>query len=402
MWEQKRDAYDYEIDGMVVKVNSHATQAKCGYTSHHPRWAVAYKFKARQASARLLDVEYQVGRMGAITPVAKLQPVQLAGVTVSSVSLHNEEQIRVKDIRIGDMVLVERAGDVIPYIVKPLEEYRTGNEQVIIFPTECPVCKSTLVKPEKEAVWRCESEDCTATIVGRLIHFISKDAMNMDGFGESQMEKFYDAGMLNTVADIYKLDYNRIKTFEGFGERSVEKLRQAIETSKQNPLWRLLYALGLRHVGRTMSRNIAAEIDRLEDLVNWDIEKLTQLKDVGPKVAQQIVDYFSQEKHLLLIKELENLGVNVTRLPEEKAAGAPTGEGVFSGKTILFTGKLYILSREQAEQRASSLGAKVLSSVSKELNILVVGEKAGSKLAKAQKLGTVQILSETEFVELLG
>ncbi len=402
MWEEKRDDYDYEIDGMVVKVNSHATQARCGYTSHHPRWAVAYKFKARQATARLLDIEYQVGRMGAVTPVAKLQPVQLAGVTVSSVSLHNEEQIKEKDIRIGDMVLVERAGDVIPYIVKSLSEYRTGNEQVVVFPTECPVCKSALVKPEKEAIWRCESEDCTATILGRLIHFISKDAMNMDGFGESQVEKFYEAGMLKSIVDIYKLDYNRIKTFDGFGERSVEKLKQAIETSKSNPLGRLLYALGIRHVGRTMSKNLAAEVNRLEELANWDIEQLTLLKDVGPKVAQQIVDYFQQEKHLEMIKELEALGVNITRLPDEKAAGAPTGEGVFSGKTILFTGKLFILSREQAEQRAAAVGAKVLSGVSKELNILVVGEKAGSKLAKAQKLGTVQILTEAEFVELLG
>jgi DNA ligase (NAD+) len=402
MWEAKRDSYDYEIDGMVVKVNSHATQARCGYTSHHPRWAVAYKFKARQATARLLDVEYQVGRTGAVTPVAKLQPIQLAGVTISSVSLHNAELIREKDIRIGDMVLVERAGDVIPYIVKSLEDYRTGAEKVIAFPTECPVCKSTLVKPEKEAIWRCESEDCAATLVERLVHFVSKDAMNLDGFGRAQVEKFYEAGMLNSVADIYRLDYNRIKTFEGFGERSVEKLRQSVELSKQNPIGRLLYALGIRHVGEGMSKNIAAEVVRLEDLKTWNVEKLLELKDVGPKVAQQIVSYFEAEKHLALLGELEGLGVNLTRLPDEKAAGAPTGEGVFSGKTILFTGKLFILAREQAEARASAVGAKIQSGVSKELNILVVGEKAGSKLAKAQKLGTVQIMSEAEFVEMLG
>ncbi len=398
-WEARRDSYDYEIDGMVVKVNRVDWQAMCGLTSHHPRWAVAYKFKARQATTRLREVEFQVGRTGAITPVAKLEPVALAGVTVSSVSLHNADLIREKDIHIGDMVLVERAGDVIPYIVKAIAELRDGSETPVQFPTVCPVCASTLIRPEKEAVWRCDNDDCSAKIVERLVHFVSKDAMNIDGFGRAYIERFWQEGMLDSVTGIYGLNYDKIKTFEGFGERSAEKLRIAVEQSKQNPAYRLLYALGIRHIGEGGSKILTAEVERLQDLQNWSLEQLRELRDIGPKVAQQVFDYFSNPKHIALLDALAELGVNTTRLPEEQRNDAMVQDGLWSGKTILFTGKMYQASREQAEAIAQQHGAKVLSGVSKDLNILVVGEKAGSKLAKAQKLGTVQIMTEAEFFE---
>jgi DNA ligase (NAD+) len=400
-WEAQRDSYDYEIDGMVVKVNSSRIQAQSGSTSHHPRWAVAFKFKARQASTRLETVDFQVGRTGAITPVAKLQPVQLAGVTVSSVSLHNEEMIKEKDLHYGDMVLVERAGDVIPYIVKALPEYRDGSQQPIIYPTNCPVCDSPLVKPEKEAIWRCDNLDCTAQIVERLIHFVSKDAMNIDGLGRAQIERFYAAGLLSSVLDIYQLDYNKLKTFDGLGAKSVDNLAQAIAKSMQNPAGRLLYALGIRHVGEGTARTVVPEVNKLQDLADWTTEQFIALKDVGPKVAEMLTTYFHEPKHIELLNQLEALGVNTTRTDAEAAATQPTGEGIFSNKTILFTGKLFELTREKAESAAQAMGARVLGAVSKDLDILVVGDKAGSKLAKAQKLGTVQILTELEFIALL-
>jgi DNA ligase (NAD+) len=401
-WEAKRDTYDYEIDGMVVKVNRSDYQNLCGSTSHHPRWAVAFKFKARQALTILREVEFQVGRTGAITPVARLQPVALAGVTVSNVSLHNADMIKDKDLMLGDTVILERAGDVIPYIVGSVAANRTeGAQQPIVFPTHCPVCASALVKPEKEAIWRCDNEDCEAQITERLIHFVSKDAMNIDGFGRAQVEKFYAAGMLNSLTGIYNLDFNRIKTFEGFGERSVEKLKIAIENSKQNPVRRLIYSLGLRHVGETTAKTMAGEITKVQDLANWNLEQYQALKDIGPRVADSLFTYFTNPKHIQLIDDLEALGVNTTRLAEETGTAA-TGDGIFNDKTILFTGKMFLMTREQAETKAQSLGAKVLSSVAKELNILVVGDKAGSKLAKAQKLGTVQIITEAEFAEMIA
>jgi DNA ligase (NAD+) len=400
-WELRRDDYQYEIDGMVIKVNKIATQNLCGYTSHHPRWAVAYKFKARQATSKLLHIEYQVGRMGAVTPVAKIQPVPLAGVMISSISLHNAGIIQEKDIRIGDTVLVERAGDVIPYIVKAMEDLRDGTEQPIIFPTHCPACAAELQKPENEAIWRCENPFCEAQIVEGFKHFVSKRAMDIDGLGEKQIEKFYAEGMIKSIADIYRLDFDKISKMEGFGKRSVEKMQQAIENSKKNPIYRLLYSFGVRHIGETVSKTFAAEVTKLQDLKDFTEEQLLALKDIGPKVSAAVLAFFSNEKNIALINELESLGVNTTRLEAERRDRNVVEGGILSGKTILFTGKLFLMTREAAELEAQKLGAKVASGVSSALSILVVGEKAGSKLAKAKQLGTVQIMSEQEFADLL-
>ncbi len=400
-WQEKRDGYDYEIDGMVVKVNQLAIQEKCGYTSHHPRWAIAFKFKAKQATTKLLDVEFQVGKIGQITPVAKLEPVALAGVTVSSVSLHNEDFITSKDLHYNDTVLVERAGDVIPYIVKALSELRDGSEKAITYPKNCPSCNTILTQQEGEAAWRCENYTCEAQSLRRLIHHVSKHAMNIDGFGEKYIVRFNELGWLNSLADIYRLDYDKISELEGFGQRSADNLKAAIDTAKQNGIARLLYGFSIPHIGRSVSKTFAAEIEDIRDLKDWTEEQIVNLHDIGPKVAKELLVFFNKQENLDLLDELDSLGVNMKRLDSEMKQEAIT-DGVFSGKTILFTGKLQLMSRTDAQAKAKGAGAKAVSAVSGNLDILVVGEKAGSKLKKAQALGTVEILSEAEFLERLG
>ncbi len=402
-WQEHRDEYPYEIDGMVVKVNDLSLQEEAGYTSHHPRWAIAFKFKAKQATTKLLNVEYQVGKIGSITPVAKLEPVQLAGVTVSNVSLHNEDFISSKDLRIGDTVLVERAGDVIPYIVKAMEDLRDGSEDPIEFPKNCPINKTEeieLIRVEGEAAWRCPTCTCGAQDMQRLIFHVSKSGMDIDGFGKAYVEKFQEMGWLKNLADVYRLDYEAISKLEGFGTRSATKLEAAINQAKKNPIKKVLQSLTVHHLGKRASEILSGEIKHVLDLQDWDLERLTSIKDIGPVLAQNVIDYFSDQKNIALLKEMESLGVNLSQTDEDKKA-EPIEGGPFSGKTILFTGSLQKMSRNEAKKIALMNGAKVLSAISSKLNILVVGEKAGSKLKKAQDLGTVEILSEEEFLGLL-
>ncbi|MCY7326943.1 MAG: NAD-dependent DNA ligase LigA, partial [Saprospiraceae bacterium] len=397
-WQVYRDGYPYEVGGMVVKVNRIDLQLLCGSTSHHPRWAIAFKFKARQATTRLRDVEFQVGKTGAITPVAKLEPVALAGVTVSNVSLHNEEFIRAKDLRIGDQVLVERAGDVIPYIVKSLAELRDGTEKPVVYPHQCPVCHADLVKPEDEAIWRCENAECAAQVVQRMIFHTSKHAMDIEGMGESTIERFYKLGWLRSIADIYQLDYEAVAQLEGFGKKSADKLRAAIEQAKQSPIYRLLHSLSIHHLGRKGSRLLAAEVGHVLDLKDWDVEKYETIKDVGPVLARNVFHFFQNEPNLDLLRTMEQHGVNLHQTDADKHPDAPT-EGPLLGRSILFTGTLSQMTREEAEKLAVAAGASLASGVSKHLSILVVGEKAGSKLKKAQTLETVEIWTEGEFLE---
>ena len=396
-WQDYRDEYPYELDGMVVKLNRIDLQNKCGYTNHHPRWAIAFKFKARQATTRLRDIEFQVGKTGAVTPVAKLEPVPLAGVIVSNVSLHNEEFIRSKDIRIGDQVLVERAGDVIPYIVKSLTELRTGEEKHVEYPKNCPVCHSELVKPDNEAIWRCENPDCEAQVVQRMIFHTSKHAMDIEGLGESTIERFYQLGWLRSIADIYRFDDDAVAQLEGFGKKSADNLKAALEKAKANPIHRLLHSLSIHHLGQKGSKLLAAEIHHVLDLQDWDLERYQMIKDVGPVLARNVHHFFHDPHNIELLRTLESLGVNLTQTEADRKPEMAT-EGPFAGKTILFTGTLSQMTREEAEARAAAAGASIGSGVSKHLNILVVGEKAGSKLKKAQVLGTVEILSEPEFI----
>ncbi len=394
-WEIKRDNYPYEIDGMVLKVNTLNTQQKVGSTSHHPRWAMAYKFKARQASTKLIDVVFNVGRTGAVTPVAKLEPVQIGGVTVSSVSMFNEEFLIVKDIRIGDTVLVERAGDVIPYIAKSVADVRTGNEQKIDYPTSCPVCSTPLVKPEEEAVWRCTNIACEAQVVERMIHFVSKNAMNIKGFGERYIRRFHEMGLLDSIVDIYRLDYNQIFTLEGFKEKSVENLKTAIEKSKDQPIHRLIFGLGMRYVGEQTAKTLANRVANVLELATLSEEQLMELEDIGPKVATGILEFFANKENIHLIEQLASLGVNI-----ENQKSAKISRSALSGKTFVITGTLEKYSRDEATEKIENLGGKVTGSVSSKTNYLIAGEAAGSKLAKAQKLG-INVLNEEEFINLL-
>ncbi len=401
-WEEHREEYPYEIDGMVIKVNSLELQEKCGYTAHHPRWAIAYKFKAKQATSKLLNIEYQVGKTGAITPVAKIEPVFLAGVTVSSISLHNEEFISSKDIRIGDKVLVERAGDVIPYIVKSFPDLRDGSEKPVGFPKFCPVNttdeKVELVQPEGEAKWRCPNCICGAQDLQRMIFHVSKNAMDIDGLGKSVIERFYELGLVHDISDIYHLDYDSISQLEGFGKKSIVNLKSAIEKAKSNPIHRLLVSLSILNLGRKASVLLAQNINNVFDLQQWTEEQFVSIKDIGPVLAKEVMLWFSNSNNIEMLLKMEVDGVNMKQLEEDKPLEIDE-TAVFYGKTILFTGKLLQMTRKQAQSIAEQAGAKNISSVTKNLDILVAGEKAGSKLKKAKKLGSVEIFSEEEFLE---
>ena len=396
-YEAKRDELPYEIDGMVIKVNDIQQQEKMGMTSHHPRWAIAFKFKARQATTTLLDVEFQVGRTGAVTPVAKLKPVFLGGVTVSSISIHNEDYILQKDLKKGDRVLIERAGDVIPQIVKSLPDVRTGNESPIIFPKNCPICNSELFKEEGEAVWRCINIECTAQVVEKMIHFVSKDAMDIKSFGEANIRKFYELGLLKDIPSIYRLNFSALTQLEGFGKKSIENLQGAIEASKQQPLYRLIYALGIRFVGETTAKTLANAVSNLLEFSNKTEEELLQLEDVGTKVAKSIQGFFGNPQNIAMLHELAELGLQMENTKKEMMSN-----GNLVGQSFLFTGTLEQLKRSQAEAMVEAAGGNILGGVSSKLNYLVVGADAGSKLEKAKKINTIKIITEQEFINLIN
>ena len=396
-FESKRDDLPYEIDGMVIKVDDLALQDKLGMTSHHPRWAMAFKFKARQATSKLKAVEFQVGRTGAVTPVAKIDPVHIGGVTVGSISMHNADYIREKDLRIGDTVLVERAGDVIPQIVKSLPELRNGDEQEILYPKNCPVCGSELYKVEGEAAWRCINIECEAQVLEKMIHFVSKDAMDINHFGAANIIKFYKLGLLKDIPGIYKLDFNEIAKLEGFGKKSIDNLSNAIEASKHQTLNRLIYALGIRYVGETTAKTLANAINSLFELKDKTQEELQELEDIGVKVAQSVHEFFSNEQNIEMLHELQQLGIQFNNQKKNSA----TEENTLNGQTFLFTGTLEKLKRNDAEEMVEQHGGKIVSGVSSKLNYLVVGADAGSKLEKAKKINTIKIITEDEFLKLV-
>jgi DNA ligase (NAD+) len=395
-FEKGRDELPYEIDGMVIKVNDLKMQDKLGMTTHHPRWAIAFKFKARQGTSILRQVEFQVGRTGSITPVAKIDPVPIGGVTVTSISLHNEDFIREKDIRLGDQVLVERAGDVIPYIVKSLADLRTGDEKVIRFPKHCPVCGDLLYKPEEEAVWRCPNMNCKAQVVERIIHFTSKDAMDIRGLGEANIRKFFELGWLTDVPSVFLLPYDKMRKMEGMGEKSVSNMQDAIEKSKSQPLHRLINALGIRYVGETTAKALAQHTSHLMKLAEYSKEELLQIEDVGVKVAESIYQFFHNADNINMLKQLEKLGLTLESQKETARGGS------LVGKTFLFTGTLQKMKRSDAEELVEKQGGKLLSGVSSKLNYLVVGEDAGSKLEKARKIPQIHIIDEDAFMKLSG
>jgi len=403
--EKTRDELPFEIDGMVIKVNEFKLQEKCGSTVHHPRWAIAFKFKAQQSVSTLERVEFQVGRFGTITPVAKITPVQLAGATIQSVSLHNEEFIKSKDLHIGDKILVERAGEVIPYIVKALPELRKGTEIPVEFPEFCPVndteTKIPLVKAEEESAWYCKNCVCGKVDLQKLIFHVSKDGMNIDGFGESYVRRFWELKLIKDYSDIYNLDYVLISGIDGFGSKSVENLRNAIEKAKNNPIWRVMHSLSIKHLGKKASKLLAEHINTIWDLQTWTEERFLEIKDIGPSLAESVIKWFKDEKNIAVLRKMEEYGVNTEQTEEDRPVQI-VENAVFHDKTILFTGSLQQMKRKEAQELAAKAGAKNISGVSKNLDILVVGEKAGSKLTKAQQLGTVDIMTEQEFLDKIN
>jgi len=342
-------------------------------------------------------VEYQIGKIGTITPVAKTTPVSLAGVIISSVSLHNEDFIKDKDLRLGDKVLLERAGDVIPYIVKPLADLRDGSERVIEFATECLFCGTALLRAEGEAAVRCPNYECSGRELARIIFHVSKASMDIDGMGKRYVDIFRENGWLNTIADVYRLPYAEIAELEGFGKRSAAKLEKAIDKAKGNQLWRLLYSLSIHHFGKKATQLVAQNIEKATDLKDWTEEQFTNTKDIGPTVARNVTEWFAVPSNVALLEELESLGVNISQTEEDKPQAAVT-EGPFLDKAMLFTGSLQQMSRKEAQNKAKAAGARIVSAVSGKLDILVVGEKPGSKLKKAEALGTVTVMTEEEFL----
>ena len=399
-WGIKRDDYKYELDGMVIKIDDISLEDLLGATTHHPRWAIAYKFSSRQARTQLLNVEYQVGRVGTITPVAKLSPVNVGGVTVSSLSLFNEEFIQDKELRINDYVLIERAGDVIPYLVGVIKEARTGNEELIQFPKQCPECGTALVKNLDEAAWKCPNIDCPAQVIERLVHFTSRDCMEITGLGEAIVKRFFKEGFIKNIIDIYHLPYNKIAELEGFGQKSIENLKINIEKSKNRQFSKLIFALGIRYVGETTAKLLAQRVEEIEELYNYQLSDLLELKDIGPKVAQSVFDYFNDTKNRDLISSLKLEGVNTSN--KKKAIESKESGGSLNGITFLFTGTLTSMGRKEASDLVEKFGGIVAGSLSSKVNILVAGLEAGSKLAKAQKLGTIKIISEQEFNDMIN
>ncbi|RAS78414.1 NAD-dependent DNA ligase LigA [Priestia endophytica] len=398
-WTEQRTELPYDIDGIVIKVDEFFQQEELGTTAKSPRWAIAYKFPAEEVVTKLLDIELNVGRTGVITPTALLEPVQVAGTTVSRASLHNEDLIREKDIRIGDNVVVKKAGDIIPEVVNVLEERRTGEEKEFTMPTHCPECESELVRLEGEVALRCLNPKCPAQIREGFIHFVSRNAMNIDGLGEKVVTQLFKEKLIEDVADLYQLQKEQLLELERMGERSVTKLLQAIEASKENSLERLLFGLGIRHVGAKAAKTLASVFHSMEGLQKATKEELLAIDEVGERMSDAVITYFEQPEVVELLEELRSYGVNM-EYKGPKLVQAADSDSTFAGKTVVLTGKLEVLSRNEAKEKLEALGAKVTGSVSKKTDLLIAGEDAGSKLTKAEGLG-IEVWSEQQFIEEL-
>lgn len=395
---QQRESLPYAIDGMVIKVDDLDAQRRLGSTVKVPRWAIAYKFPAEEVITRLLDIVVTVGRTGRITPNAVLEPVRVAGTTVSAAQLHNEDMIKEKDVRINDEVVVRKAGDIIPEVVRPLIERRNGTQGVYHFPTNCPICGSELVRFPEEAAHYCINQDCPARVVESMIHFACRDAMDIDTLGDKKIEFFHKQGLLNTIEDIYCLHEHKeeILEMEGFKEKSYQKLVDAIEDSKQNPLEDLIYGLGIRQVGKKAAKVLAKHYLTMDKLMEAKVEELVAIKDIGQITAESIVAFFHEPKNIELIYHLQAYGLRMDTEAES------IQESIFTGKTVVLTGSLTRMTRNEAKDILESLGANVSGSVSKKTDYVIYGEAAGSKLVKANSLGVATMDEETFMKEVQG
>ncbi|MBI3505187.1 MAG: NAD-dependent DNA ligase LigA [Proteobacteria bacterium] len=396
-FEEKRLSLPYEIDGLVVKVNDLEKQRKLGWTSKSPRWAIAFKYASTQATTIVRNVIFSVGRTGTITPVAELEPVPCGGVTISNVSLHNFEEVKRLDLHVGDTVLIERAGEVIPHVVNVIKAKRPRSASPVEPPSKCPDCGGKAVKEEELVALQCVNPSCPAQLKRGLQYFASRDAMDIEGMGEAVVEQLVDTKTVRTFADIYDLEKDELLKLEGFADKKAENLLAAIAASKSRPLSRLVLALGVRHVGEAMARALARHFRSMKDLKDASLERLEQVQDVGPVVAETVHTFFRQPQALELIKQLERHKLNMT---EPEGPKAPAGSPV-AGKTFVFTGELESMPRIEAEETVRALGGEASGSVSKKTSYVVVGASAGSKAEKAKKLG-LAILSEAEFLMLIG
>ncbi|MGA3163077.1 MAG: NAD-dependent DNA ligase LigA [Verrucomicrobiota bacterium] len=395
--DKVRHNFPYETDGAVIKLNSFEQQHRVGATAKAPRWAIAYKYAPEQAETKLKAITIQVGRTGALTPVAELEPVFLAGSTISRATLHNEDYIREKDIRIGDTVIIEKAGEVIPAVVSVILKKRTGSAKNFHFPKTCPECSSKIAKEmgadeEEGSIWRCINPDCPAQVRGRLEHWCSRGAMDIEGGGEALMALLAKSGLVHDVADLYRLKLEPVAALERMGEKSAKNFLDALASSKSRDLWRLLFGLGILHVGAGVAKSLGKHFATLDDIFAATAEQLTETEDIGEVIAQSIVQWHSDARNKKLIERLRDAGLNFKSSLYQPAAKA----GPFAGKTFVLTGTLPTMTREEATAKIESLGGKVSGSVSKKTDFVVAGEDAGSKLDKAQKLG-VKIISEKEF-----
>lgn len=394
-WTVKRESLAYDIDGIVIKVNDLAQQEEMGYTQKSPRWAIAYKFPAEEVVTRLLDIELSIGRTGVVTPTAILEAVKVAGTTVSRASLHNEDLIHERDIRIGDSVVVKKAGDIIPEVVKSIIERRPNDAETYHMPTHCPSCGHKLVRIEGEVALRCINPKCQAQLVEGLIHFVSRQAMNIDGLGTKIIQQLYQHELIKDVADIFYLTEEDLLPLERMGKKKVENLLQAIDKAKSNSLEHLLFGLGIRHLGAKASYVLAEKYETIERLLTVTEDELISIHDIGDKLAQSVVTYLENEDIQSLISKLANKDVNMTfkGVKISELAGHPE----FQDKTIVLTGKLEQMTRKEAADWLQLQGAKVTNSVTKNTDLVIAGEDAGSKLTKAQKFGT-EIWSESDFI----
>ena len=394
-WTENRGSLKFDIDGMVVKVNNIEQRNEMGFTAKSPRWAIAYKFPAERKKSKILDIEVEVGRTGTITPTAILEPVRLAGTSVSRATLHNEDFIREKDIKLFDHVIVQKAGDIIPQIVEVVKEDRTGDEKDFVMPSVCPECGEPTVRLEGEAAVKCINISCPAQIRRGMIHFVSREAMDIDGMGESIITLFLKEGLIKDVSDIYYLKKEQIVPLERMGEKSADNLIKAIEKSKSNDLWRLINGLGIRFVGVKGAKILASNFSSLDEIMNADVERLQQLEEFGSIMSESVVKFFREEQNLAVIQKLKEAGVN-TEAGEDKSEGIPQ---LFEGMKIVLTGTLPTLKRNQAKEIIELRGGKATSSVSKSTTFVLAGEEAGSKLTKANDLG-IKVIDEEMFLKL--
>jgi len=399
-WLEKRAELPYEIDGIVIKVDQLIDQKNLGFTAKSPRWATAFKFPAEEVVTTLRDIVLSVGRTGVVTPTAILDPVTVAGSTVRRASLHNEDLIREQDVKIGDKLTIKKAGDVIPKVVNVLTEQRTGEEIEFHMPTECPECESDLVRIEGEVALRCVNPKCPAQIREGLIHFVSRNAMNIDGLGERVITQLFEHELVEDVADIYRLEREELLKLERMGEKSVDNLLKAIEVTKTNSLEKLLFGLGIRHVGAKAAKTLAMNFETMEQIQRATKEQLEAVDEIGTKMADAIATYFKQEEVRILLEELSELGINMI-YTGPKLQSPEDIDSIFAGKTIVLTGSMEELSRKDAKDKIESLGGKITGSVTTKTDLLIAGERAGSKLKKANEL-EIEVWDEARLLQELG